>query len=78
MDDNIVEFPLKNIDPEVNEAQILLEEDSSDSIVIVYNNEEGKFSLVSSNPDPKEMLFNLEIAKFAVMSQYFSNSQMEN
>ena len=78
MHDNIVEFPFKNLDPEVKEAEELLLEDDSDSIVIVYNNEEGKFSLVSSNPDPKEMLFNLEIAKFAVMSQYFSNSQMEN
>ena len=78
MDDNVVGFPFKNVDPDIQMVQETLEEDDSDSIVIVYNNEEGKFSLVSSNPDPKEMLFNLEIAKFAVMSQYFSNSQMED
>ncbi len=75
-DDNIVKFPNKSVDPEVEEAQELLNQDDSDSILIVYN-KEGKFSFVVSNPDPKEVLFGLEIAKYALLSNYVNGTDME-
>jgi hypothetical protein len=76
MDDNIVKFPGNPVDLDVEEALELLEEEDSDSITIVYN-DEGRFSFVASNPDIKECVFQLELARNILINTYLNNGQTE-
>lgn len=75
MDDNIVKFPGTN-DNEYDEVQEMIEDEDSETIVIVYNSE-GKFSFVASNPDIREMIFQLELSKNLLINNYLNNGQTE-
>lgn len=78
MDDNIVKFPgTDNQNDVYQEIQDFIEEEDSETIVITYD-KEGKFSFATSNPDPKEVLFNLELAKQLILNGYLFGNKLEN
>lgn len=66
--DNIVEFPTKVETPDITPKE--------EMINIIYN-DDGMFSFSSSNPNAKDLLFQLELAKHIVINAYLSSAQGE-
>jgi hypothetical protein len=70
MSDNVVSFPIKKITKSTDPVSFVCDAagQTFKDVVIIGENKEGQVQMITTVPDPAEVLWYMEAARFGIMT----------